>query len=375
LSPSYYTYIVPFILDFVPFILDFVPFILDREGGCIAIVRLDNASLAELVNLSFKIFETFPLPSGSIVLYGSASYLFRAGVSMYARDWVDCNTRVGAKWRNIHICPLIPIIRENCPGSLARDLEQLAAWVVRVYDGNTAGLKDCWQALLGLTREHSQEGHLISQGEHYKLPLPTNLGTSSLSPHCYSFSRSCRILLTGLSPRATEDLARVLAQSLRSNLSTVINPDCIVQRELTAADTRAFCNHVVVLGASNARNLCPVLEGMGFSITNLSLPGWVVSEKNISDLIAKLQTVNIPPGAGILIDLLSNSSYRYEQIDGTLALPSKEGKKYHMAGDITVCSDANFKRILGVLSPILISSQQSVKVILPPMPRYITSGC
>jgi hypothetical protein len=67
---------------------NFVPFILDREGGCIAIVRLDNASLSELVDLSFEIFEKNPLPAGSVVLYGSGSYLFRAGVSVYARESV-----------------------------------------------------------------------------------------------------------------------------------------------------------------------------------------------------------------------------------------------------------------------------------------------
>jgi hypothetical protein len=354
---------------------NFIPFLMDKEGGCIAVVRLDNATLSELVELSFEIFENFPLPPGSVVLFGSASFLFRAGVSVYAREWVDSTTKVGAKWRNVHICPLIPFIRENCPGSMARDIEQLSAWLIRIYTDNTAGLRECWESLLMHTREHTQEGCLLSQGEHHKLPLPTSLSTSSLSPHCYSFARSCPILLNGLSQRATEDLARVLTRCLRSNFSTAINPDFLIQRELKAADTSAFCNHVTVLGASNARNLCSHLESLGFSITNLAIPGWVASEKNVSDLIEKIKNANIPPGSGILLDLFSNSTYRYEQFDGTLALPFKEGGKYHMAGDITVCSDSNFKRIVGALAPILLAAQSSLKVILPPMPRYIDGGC
>jgi hypothetical protein len=74
--------------------------------------------------------------------------------------------------------------------------------------------------------------------------------------------------------------------------------------------------------------------------------------------------------------LLSNSTYRYEQFDGTLALPYKEGGwSYHLPGDITVCSDSNFKRILGQLQPILLSCQNVVKIIFPPMPRYLNGGC
>jgi hypothetical protein len=76
---------------------NFVPFIQDGVGGCIAIARIDNASRSELVDFSFELLENFPLEPGSVVLYGSASFLYRVGVSMYAREWVDCITRIGAK--------------------------------------------------------------------------------------------------------------------------------------------------------------------------------------------------------------------------------------------------------------------------------------
>jgi hypothetical protein len=274
---------------------NFVPFIQDGLGGCIAIVRIENASLSELVDFSFELLENLPLEQGSVVLYGSASFLYRVGVSVYAREWVDCITK-------IHICPLIPIIRENCPGSMARDLEQLAAWVLKVYSNNIDGLSDCWRAVMQATRAHSQEGNLLSQGEHYKLPLPTGLLASSLAPHCYTYSSSCPILLHDLSPRATEELVWVLSLSLSSNFSAAICPDNLVQRGTLGGDTKPFSNHIVVLGASNARNLCPYLEGCGFSVTNLAVQGWVASEKNITALITKLQAITVPSGAAIIID-------------------------------------------------------------------------
>jgi hypothetical protein len=175
--------------------------------------------------------------------------------------------------------------------------------------------------------------------------------------------------------RATAELTCVLVNSLVCNFSAALSPNSVVQRVIAETSTKEFSGHVVVLGASNARNLVPYLAGRGFSVTDLTIPGWVASESNIESLISKLKTTTIPPGAAIVIDLLSNSTYRYEQFDGTLALPYKEGGSYHLPGDITVCSDSNFKRILGQLQPILLSCQNVVKIILPPMPRYLTGGC
>jgi hypothetical protein len=42
-----------------------VPFITDGKGGCIAIVRLENSSLADLVDLSFEILEKSPPPQAA----------------------------------------------------------------------------------------------------------------------------------------------------------------------------------------------------------------------------------------------------------------------------------------------------------------------
>jgi hypothetical protein len=46
-----------------------------------------------------------------------------------------------------------------------------------------------------------------------------------------------------------------------------------------------------------------------------------------------------------------------------------------MAGDITVCSDTVFKKIVTSLQPILTSAQTSLKIIFPPMSRFINTGC
>jgi hypothetical protein len=45
------------------------------NGSCISVVRQEDASLADLLDMSREIFENHKVPEGSVFLYGSASYL------------------------------------------------------------------------------------------------------------------------------------------------------------------------------------------------------------------------------------------------------------------------------------------------------------
>jgi hypothetical protein len=112
---------------------------------------MDNATLFEMVDFCFELLEKFPLELGSVVLYGSASLLFVEWGSAFMQG--SGLMKIGAKWRNLHIFPWIPFDCKNCPGSLAQDIEQLAAWILKVYSNNIDGLSDCWCAErpLGLT--------------------------------------------------------------------------------------------------------------------------------------------------------------------------------------------------------------------------------
>jgi hypothetical protein len=355
---------------------NFVPFIQDSAGACLGIVRVEDAALSDLVDICFEMLDQITLPAGSILMFGSASHLFRAGVSIYAQNLIECETRIGSRWRNVHYCPLIPIVRESCPGSLARELVQLASWIIRVYSTKIEGVTDCWEGLLIAVQSQSIGSLPIHNGELVKVPLPATYSSSTLRPHCFRFNSSCPILLNGCDPRVANELVRVLVTSLKQKFAIALNPDLLVNRSYDASpDTRTFSNHVVVLGASNGKRLVPVLERLGLTVTDLTRSGWLATEENISALGRECEKLNLPPGFGIIIDLLSNATFRYEQFDGSTALPYRDGTGYHYAGKITVCPDPNFKHILGMLQPIFLSAQNNFKVVFPPMPRYLGGGC
>jgi hypothetical protein len=288
------------------------------------IVRLEDATLADLVDLCFELLDKKEIPAGSVLMFGSASYLYRVGVSIYTQNLIECGTRIGSRFRNVHYCPLIPILRESGPGNLARELEQLASWVIRVYANNIDGLVSSWEALLNTVQGHSIGPSPLQNPEIVSVPLPVSYSSSTLRPHSFRFANSYPILLNGFDPRVTEELIRILAGCLKQNFGTVICPDKLVPRENTSSQIpRNINNHIVVLGASNAKQLVPVLESFGLTVTDLSRPGWLATEDNIAALTKELEKLSLPQGFGVVTDLLGNATYRFEQFDESTALPYK----------------------------------------------------
>jgi hypothetical protein len=112
------------------------------NGGCINIVRVENATQTELYYIVVEIFGNTTFSEGSIFLFGSVSYLGRLGTSLYARDWEEVVALPSKNWRGIQVCPLIPLIDSECPGTIIREISELAMWFETVYDTCPQGLHD-----------------------------------------------------------------------------------------------------------------------------------------------------------------------------------------------------------------------------------------
>jgi hypothetical protein len=92
-----------------------------HNNDCLSIVRMEDATLPELINLSVELFGDVKFPEGSVFLYGTASYLSRVGTGIYAKEWLTVISNAERIWPGVRICPLIPLIlstvRAHSPGS------------------------------------------------------------------------------------------------------------------------------------------------------------------------------------------------------------------------------------------------------------------
>jgi len=158
----------------------------------VAVIRLANGGLHELVDLLMEVFDRKNLPDGSVVLVGSVSHLHRVGVGSYSREWTQVVSRLGRRWPNIRVCPLAPLIRENCSGGVARELVELASWLSKVYSGSINGLRDLWNLCVTRTIERSAGQTKLSYVESYTITVPSSLEQNALAKPTTYYSTSSR---------------------------------------------------------------------------------------------------------------------------------------------------------------------------------------
>ncbi len=103
--------------------------------------------MEEIVYLMIEILDRTHVLTGTIFLLCSASHLNNVGSSIYAEEWCNAVAKFPSKIRNVKIMPQTPIIRENGPGFLTKQLVEISMWFKRVYDKNTHGLLPVWSKL------------------------------------------------------------------------------------------------------------------------------------------------------------------------------------------------------------------------------------
>jgi hypothetical protein len=88
------------------------------------------------------------------------------------------------------------------------------------------------------------------------------------------------------------------------------------------------------------KKIGPLLTAKGIHVTDLTKPGWTPTEANILALAESIR--KLPPDFNqpVILDVLGNVTYRYEQLDGTMAMPYKVGGKFHLEGKVCVCGNS-----------------------------------
>jgi hypothetical protein len=211
---------------------NFVSNIGGKNGTCIAVARQEDASLPDLFELAREIFENRKVPEGSVFLYGSASYLARVGTGTFAKDWQAVVCRTEKQWRGIRVCPLIPLILSDCPGTLAREIAEIAAWFTSIYENNPLGLYNAWAAVVAASKNLSEGGISLPHMDSYKISVPSSLSeqcTFNSMTFCSSSTRPAT--LRGLPKDNLCVLVRTLIETVHRCLQTCASPENFLERD------------------------------------------------------------------------------------------------------------------------------------------------
>jgi hypothetical protein len=162
------------------------------------------------------------------------------------------------KLRNVKIIPGIPILREDGPGSLGKQLVELTYWFKSVYEKNTLVCLPVWDKLLECIGKTDEDGLDLGYTEFYTVALPISLTPKSdLTPVKFKFSSS-HTTIRGIDCEASHELLCTLLDLLQKEFASVANSDEILSREpAPQVPSAKVLTHCIVIGGSNMKNLCP----------------------------------------------------------------------------------------------------------------------
>ncbi len=338
-----------------------------KAGGC---------SLSDLIDLSCELFGNVRIPEGSVFLYSSASYLSRVGTGAYAGDWLSVVSQAEKRWRGIRVCPLIPMILSDCLGTLVREIAEIAAWFATIHDNNPLGMYSLWASAVVATESLSVGAIALPHMDSYKISVP-----QSLVDHCqFSSMTFCSVssrpaTLTGLPKDNLCVLVRSLVETIHRSFHTCASPENYLEREFVTVLTDKQEKKVILLGASNLGCCAGRLCTLGKTVIDLTQPGWLASNDSVDVLLSKLDSIHCNEKTTLVFDLFGNSTFRFEQFDGSISMPFKSSRKYHMAGTIVVYPLPVFRKTFENTIALLTRHKIARCIIIPPLPRYLFTGC
>jgi hypothetical protein len=144
------------------------------------------------------------------------------------------------------------LILSDCPGTLAREIAEVAAWFTSIYENNPLGLFNAWAAVVSASENLSEGGISLPHMESYKISV-----LSSLSEQCTLFSMTfCSAstrpaTLRELPKDNLSVLVRTLVETVHRCLQTCASPENFLERDPIAVASDNLEQKVILLGASN----------------------------------------------------------------------------------------------------------------------------
>jgi lysophospholipase L1-like esterase len=213
----------------------------------------------------------------------------------------------------------------------------------------------------------------------YKVALPSSLNSTVLdtvTTFCTNNSRP--VAFPGLPKDICGELLGNLLETIFNNFRACQSPENLLVRATSANighDAETGLQRVVIAGASNLKHSVAYFCDPDLEFLDLSSPEWVPTTGNVLDLKEKILFHKSRKVSAFVFDLFGNSSVRFEQFDGSTALPFKSHRKYHLGGDVLVTPQNVFKKTVENIMPILSAKGDIPCVLVPPIPRYLFSRC
>jgi hypothetical protein len=267
-------------------------------------------------------------------------------------------------------------VKTECPGTIVRELSELANWYSNVYDSDPLGFHEVWAQAVAAMEDCSTGATALDVMDSYKIPLPSTLASVKLDKTVTFCSNNSRpVVFNGLPKDRCSELLGSLLKFLYENFRACACPESYLGRADVTINQSETREHVVTLvGASNLGYSMTHFSDPNVTIDGVTVAGWTPCPENIGNMLKAVEE-KTKTSSAFVFDLFGNSSVRFEQYDGTTSLPFKSNGKFHLAGKVTTTSPEIFKKVVQAVSPIIKAVGNKPCVVLPPLPRHVFTRC
>ncbi len=252
-----------------------------------------------------------------------------------------------ALWRGVHICPLIPLVVSECQGNLTREISELVIWLDTVYESDNAGFREVWAGVVGAMENASTGATTLETMDAYKIALPRSLTSATLDASITICSINSRpITFNGLSKDNCAELLSSLLHWVFTFFRACASPENFLVRATTVPKQNIPSENgeqrVVLAGGSNMKHCVSPFAATGTPVTDNCSPGWTPTAGNVTMLADKIKSAASKGMKGIVLNLFGNIALRFEQFDGSTALPYKSNGSFHLGGKVVCCNTEQF---------------------------------
>jgi len=344
---------------------------------CVACIRIESASIAELDEIFSEIFTGTAIPRGTTVCVGSASHLHRVGPTIYATDWTVLCQNFAQKFPGVNLCPLVPVLSDEFPGSLAIGIAALTAWFSSIYANGNRGLLPAWAEASRLACEGVFKTDSNPEDKTFVVfAFPEKLQPGAkLIPRRIAIVGSGRVRSPPPDAKANSELVCTLLKILNAEYLIGYTPGIDPVRRAKNTQRAKDIKTAILYGNSNLRQCAPALQALGFTVIDRTSIPWDGSENAAEQIRADAAAHASKPDSAFVFDMLGPVAYRFRQADGSLAMPVKVSGGFHLLGEATMADDGIIKNCVKRLVPTLNTMCAKPTILIPPLPRFVFGGC
>jgi hypothetical protein len=367
----------------------------EGDGECVKILRIEAGSLTELVESFLEATKGYIVPAGSVVVLTSVSRLAGVGAAQYINEFVSSRNRLLGAFQDgllvVHgfPIPLFGISDKAC----IRALTDTVGWLTQVSVHNNRDVVATRNLFKKLVLEAGSPEAPANTGSS-ETPVSSDTG-SHAAPDEFRFelpnklegkTKGIFLSAPAFVPDKIEPLSEAVESELLNELILELNTKFMTdlapltsEHGYTSHDENPAANlRYIIIGGSHASRLADCMDDQDIKVVDLTMPGWLITEKSIDKAVTDLVKVleeDTELETVIIYHLFDNNVYFSVQPDGTMALPVKRDGKYHVIGDLGMADRTIIKALFSTASPLLRAGGENKKILFSPLLRYATGAC